>query len=38
MVWDEAEVGFRWQGPYIPDFISVEVIGNIHENPELVQQ
>jgi hypothetical protein len=32
MVWDEVETCFRWDGDHIPDFIDIEVIGNIHQD------
>ena len=37
MKWDETNACFGWEGQYIPDFIKVEVIGNIYENPELLE-
>ena len=36
MKWDEKNACFYWDGPEIPDFVGVEVIGNIYENPELL--
>ena len=35
--WDEKNACFYWDGPEIPGFIDVEVIGNIYENPELLK-
>lgn len=35
--WDEKNACFYWDGPEIPRFIDVEVIGNIYENPELLK-
>lgn len=37
MKWDEKNTCFYWDGPEIPGFIDVEVIGNIYENPELLK-
>lgn len=37
MRWNQHLACFEWDGPDIPDFIGIEVIGNIHENPELLR-
>lgn len=37
IIWDQSRLCFEWDGQYIPDFIDIEVIGNIYENPELLE-
>ena len=34
--WNENSMCFDWVGPYIPEFCGINVIGNIYENPELL--
>lgn len=39
--WDKDNVCFGWKngdGDLVPDFIDIEVVGNIVENPELLQK
>lgn len=36
MRWSNENSCFYWDGPLIPEFIRVEVVGNIYENPELL--
>jgi hypothetical protein len=36
MEWLDDVAGFAWVGDDIPDWIDIKVVGNIHENPELL--
>lgn len=36
MKWDERYTCFRWDGPEIPDFVRVEVVGNVWEDKDLL--
>ena len=36
MEWLDDVAGLAWVGDDIPDWIDIKVVGNIHENPELL--
>lgn len=37
MKWSDENACFYWEGIDFPDFVGVEVIGNIYQNPELLK-